>query len=39
MAGKLKQGKFEMKRALNYLAITACWIGIFGLAYVGLVLA
>ena len=24
---------------VNYLAITACWLGIFGLAYIGLVLA
>ena len=24
---------------VDYLAITACWIGIFGLVYVGLVLA
>jgi hypothetical protein len=28
-----------LKRALNYLAIAACWFGIFGMAYVGLVLA
>jgi hypothetical protein len=28
-----------LKRALEYIAITACWLGIFGLAYVGLVLA
>jgi hypothetical protein len=39
MAGKLKQGEIEMKRALNYLAVAACWLGIFGLAYIGLVLA
>ena len=32
MAGKLKQGKLEMKRALNYLAITACY---FLIAYCG----
>ena len=24
---------------VNYLAIAACWLGIFGMAYVGLVLA
>jgi hypothetical protein len=39
MAGKPKQGKLEMKRALEYIAIAACWLGIFGMAYVGLVLA
>ena len=25
--------------ALNYLKISLCWLGIFGMAYVGLVLA
>jgi hypothetical protein len=38
MVGKLKQGKLEMKRALNYIAIAACWLGIFGLAYMALVI-
>tara|TARA_R110000868_G_C10867151_1_gene761994 strand:+ start:1199 stop:1489 length:291 start_codon:yes stop_codon:yes gene_type:complete len=34
-----RDGGRQMIRAFNILAITACWIGIFGLAYVGLVLA
>ena len=28
-----------MKRTLNQLAIAACWLGIFGLAYMALVIA
>lgn len=28
-----------MKRALNQLAIAACWLGIFGLAIMALVIA
>jgi len=28
-----------LKRALNQLAIAACWLGIFGLAYMALVIA
>jgi hypothetical protein len=27
-----------MKRALNQLAIAACWLGIFGLAYMALII-
>ena len=28
-----------MKRTLNHLAIAACWLGIFGLAYMALIIA
>ncbi len=28
-----------MKRTLNQLTIAACWLGIFGLAYMALVIA
>ena len=38
MAGKLKQRKLEMKRALEYLAITACYFLIFGVAFMAWVI-
>jgi hypothetical protein len=28
-----------LKRALNHLAIAACWLGIFGLAIMALIIA
>jgi hypothetical protein len=28
-----------LKRAFNQLAIAACWLGIFGLAYMALIIA